>query len=366
MSLLLLLLTAGSVSATCNFLKQTCPSVPGFQASQSWTFDGSSDFKSSFDITSTPANIQESGNGLSFSIKQVGDSPTIVSNNYLFFGKITFEAQAAPGAGIISSVILMSDDDDEIDLEWVGSDNTQVQTNYFGKGFTGTYNRGGFSSVQSPASSMHTYTIDWTEESITWSIDGTVVRVQTAAAADGQFPQTPAQIRIGNWCGGCPGNAEGTIQWAGGAPNWSEAPFVMYIKSLSVTPYNPAKSYSFSDMSGSQASVVLNGAGAASNSTNDDTTTAAVTTTTTAAATTTTAAHTTTAAITTHSDENPGQSVTEPTTHTTAVPSSTTKSTQVQTPSATPSPKLPQATSGGSSLKSGISLLSVLLAFFAW
>jgi hypothetical protein len=60
------------------------------------------------------------------------------------FGKVEAVVKAAPGAGIVSSVVLQSDDRDEIDWEWVGSDSEQVQTNYFGKGITGSYNRGAF------------------------------------------------------------------------------------------------------------------------------------------------------------------------------------------------------------------------------
>ncbi len=42
--------------------------------------------------------------------------------------------KAAPGAGIVSSVVLESDDLDEIDWEWVGATAGEAQSNYFGKG----------------------------------------------------------------------------------------------------------------------------------------------------------------------------------------------------------------------------------------
>ena len=64
---------------------------------------------------------------------------------------------------------------------------------------------------------FHTYGIEWTESQITWSIDGTAVRTLVADEADGQYPQTPCQLRIGAWSGGDPSNTEGVIQWAGGA-----------------------------------------------------------------------------------------------------------------------------------------------------
>jgi beta-glucanase (GH16 family) len=73
----------------------------------------------------------------------------------LFFGKITAVVEAAQGAGIVSSVILQSDDLDEIDLEWLGGDTTEVQSNYFSKGNTSSYNRGGTHPVSNPQTTFH-------------------------------------------------------------------------------------------------------------------------------------------------------------------------------------------------------------------
>jgi hypothetical protein len=38
--------------------------------------------------------------------------------------------KAAPGAGIVSSFVMQSDDLDEIDWEWIGSDTAQVQSKF--------------------------------------------------------------------------------------------------------------------------------------------------------------------------------------------------------------------------------------------
>lgn len=46
-----------------------------------------------------------------------GDAPTLVSNKYLLFGKISVTLQAAKGKGLITAVVLKSDSGDEID--WV-------------------------------------------------------------------------------------------------------------------------------------------------------------------------------------------------------------------------------------------------------
>ena len=129
------------------------------------------------------------------------------------FGHVEFVIKAAPGVGIVSSAVLQSDDLDEIDWEWLGSDNNQVQSNYFGKGQTTTYNRGAFHPDPNNQNNFRTYTIDWTADQIVWQIDGTTVRVLTqAGAAPGQYPQTPMQIKVGAWSGGDSSNAPGTIR----------------------------------------------------------------------------------------------------------------------------------------------------------
>jgi beta-glucanase (GH16 family) len=104
------------------------------------------------------------------------------------------------------------------------------------------------------------YEIDWSPDQVQWIIDGAVVRTLTAASTGGQYPQTPCQVRIGTWCGGCPGNAPGTIQWAGGPTTFSPGDaFAMTITSLTIQNANPAGSYIYGDMSGDAASIQMGG-----------------------------------------------------------------------------------------------------------
>lgn len=157
-------------------------------------------------------------------------------------------------------MVLQSEDLDEIDWEWLGGDGTQAQTNYFGKGNTTSYDRGTYQSVSSPQTIMHTYSFDWTQEKIDWLIDGVVVRTLMYADAVGgkNFPQTPMRLKLGNWVAGDPAtNAPGTIEWAGGETDFSKAPFTMYVKTVSITNYNPAKAYEWTDRSGSYESIKL-------------------------------------------------------------------------------------------------------------
>lgn len=64
---------------------------------------------------------------------------------------------------------------------------------------------------------------------------------------------------MGIWAGGDPTNNEGTIEWAGGQTDYSQAPFTMYVKSVDIVNYNPATSYSYTDRSGSMESIQISG-----------------------------------------------------------------------------------------------------------
>ena len=79
----------------------------------------------------------------------------LIHVEYLFFGKVTATLEAAMGPGIVSAFILQSDDLDEIDWEWLGGATTYVQSNYFSKGDTSSYDRGGTHAVSNPQSSFH-------------------------------------------------------------------------------------------------------------------------------------------------------------------------------------------------------------------
>ena len=217
-------------------------------------------------------------NGASFTVAKSGDAPTLISNWYIMFGHVEVVMKAAPGVGIVSSMVLESDDLDEIDYEWLGADDTQVQSNYFGKGETTTYNRGAFHPDPGNQNSFHTYTVDWTANQIVWQIDGVTVRALTQANAEaGQYPQTPMQLKLGIWSGGDPSNAPGTIrksqptltvdpsskmryiEWAGGATNYGAGPYTMQVKSVKAINYSTGTSYTYGDMTGSWQSIKSNG-----------------------------------------------------------------------------------------------------------
>lgn len=213
--------------------------------------------------------------GAIFSIKSVTDAPTVASDKYIFFGRIDVVMQAAPGAGIVTSVVLQSDDLDEIDIEFVGGDTSHVQTNYFSKGDTSTYDRGKWHPVVNPMQQEHTYSIDWTKDYVKWYVDGKEIRTLTYAEAKGGsiFPQTPMQVKFGTWVAGKQGASKGTIDWAGGITDFSKGPFVATYKSIKITDNmggaKGAKEYVYGDKSGTWKSIKVNAENGAQAPVND-------------------------------------------------------------------------------------------------
>ncbi|BDD56758.1 hypothetical protein MAP00_002183 [Monascus purpureus] len=247
---------AAQTFTDCNPLKKSCPPDPALGRSVTYDFTQgpSSDWKA---IGGTPTY---GSNGAAFSVAKQGDSPLIQSNWYIMFGRVDLVIKAAPGQGIVSSAVLESDDLDEIDWEWIGGKDNEVQSNYFGKGDTSSYSRGAFHDAPANHDEFHTYTVEWTSEQMVWQIDGKTVRVVTPESAPpNQYPQSPMMVRVGIWAGGDPNNQQGTIDWAGGLTDYSKGPYTMYLKSASITDYSTGKSYSYGDNSGSWQSIISDG-----------------------------------------------------------------------------------------------------------
>ncbi|ESW99879.1 glycosidase CRH1 [Ogataea parapolymorpha DL-1] len=239
-------------TATCNPLKTTgCPADTALAGAISEDFKSASEH---FSVYSTPDQIFYSDEGLQLTLAKRFDNPALRSNFYIMFGKVEVLLKAANGTGIISSFYLQSDDLDEIDLEWFGGDGYEVQTNYFSKGNTATYDRGGYHNMDDPRAAFHNYTIDWTAEALTWYVDGKAIRTLTNDSSQG-YPQSPMYLMMGIWAGGDSTNSQGTIEWAGGSTNYDDAPFSMYIKKVVAVDYSNGSEYRYEDTSGQWTSI---------------------------------------------------------------------------------------------------------------
>jgi beta-glucanase (GH16 family) len=246
-------LIAPSIAQTwsnCNpTLQSSCPSDSALARTVNI------DFSSASDSFTTQGNPTYSKDGVSFTVAKSGDSPQLTSKWYIMFGKVEIYVKAAPGAGIVSSFVLQSDTLDEIDWEWLGADPEEVQTNYFGKGQTTTYNRGAFHAAPGSQAGYKKYTIDWTPDQIVWQIDGVTVRTLEPASANGQYPQSPMQVKFGAWSGGDPANAPGTIEWSRGPTDYTKGPFSMKVRSIMVQDYSTGTQYVYGDQTGTWRSI---------------------------------------------------------------------------------------------------------------
>lgn len=106
---------------TCNPLQKSCPADPALGRSVSVNFASGP----SNEFSSSGSPKYDRSNGLSLTVAKSGDAPTVSSNWYIMFGKVEVVMKAAPGQGIVSSVVLQSDDLDEIDWEVIGSQSDQ-------------------------------------------------------------------------------------------------------------------------------------------------------------------------------------------------------------------------------------------------
>lgn len=76
----------------------------------------------------------------------------------------------------------------------------------------------------------HDFTISWMPDTLTWLVDGKVVRTlsRTSAVQNGvsQYPDTPSRVQLSLWPAGINTSAAGTVQWAGGMINWNDPDYV--------------------------------------------------------------------------------------------------------------------------------------------
>lgn len=237
-----------------NQILAACSPIPGLPTS-TYSIDFTQQTETTGDwILADHATVTYGApNGANFTFGKRRDAPYIWTRFYVLFGRIEFVLKAAPGAGIITGAVMMSDDLDEIDWEWSGNNfaqsKGQVQTNFFGKGIAGSYSRGTAPPVDSPQDQFHTYALDWTPEALTWSIDGKNVRTLSnnhQTSGESQYPQTPSRLHLGLWCSGDPEtNSAGTVGWGGGLTDFSKLPYSAFVKSVKITTPNPCSSWKY-------------------------------------------------------------------------------------------------------------------------
>lgn len=122
----------------------------------------------------------------------------------------------------------------------------------------------------------HKYCIDWTEDTLTWSIDDEELRklqrsdTWNSTAGRFDYPQTPARVMLSLWPAGLPTNAQGTIDWAGGEIDWN-SPYMVNgyyaarFSQVTIECYDPPpqaqikgqKTYKYTDEAGTNNTVAI-------------------------------------------------------------------------------------------------------------
>lgn len=251
-------LVSAQVHTDCQPLNRTdCPPDPAFGMDFNFNFNATPS-KSAWETTVGPVDFDKD-NGAIFTIKKKGDSPTIRTKFYIFFGRIEMHLKVAPGVGIISSMMLLSDCLDEIDWEFMGGNDTHAETNYFGKGVQDYHNAIYHPVAGGVQSTFRNYTTHWTKDALDFYIDGNKVRTLLPKDANNTYyyPQTPMRLSLGIWAAGDPGQPIGVKEWAGGETDYKKGPFTMMVKSAQITDFSSGKEYSYGDKSGSWESIKI-------------------------------------------------------------------------------------------------------------
>ncbi|KAH9933791.1 concanavalin A-like lectin/glucanase domain-containing protein [Fomitopsis serialis] len=208
---------------------------------------------SAWDFILEQGNILNTTAGeLVLTLSEQNNGTLLTSTRYVHYGQITARMKTGRWGGVVTAFITMSDIKDEIDWEWPGNQTTEGQTNYFWQGFVPTQTAGQTTgNLTDTYSNYHDYTLDWQQDSLTWLVDGNVVRTLTRAEATdnstglSRFPSTPSRIEFSLWPAGISSEPQGTVQWAGGMIDWNDPDyksaghFYAYLDSVAITCNDP-------------------------------------------------------------------------------------------------------------------------------
>lgn len=234
---------------------------------------------SSYDFV-TNGQLLEYDDSLLLTMANGSYGTVLSSTRAVWYGKVSVTLKTSRTQGVVSAFILMSPVKDEIDYEFIGSFLETAQTNFYWQGYL-NYTNSQNISLSNTFENYHTYTIDWTPDTITWSVDGQVGRIlkksdtYNSTTKIYEFPQTPSIVQLSIWPGGSSLNPKGTVDWAGGAVDWNaediQNPGYFYatLKDVSIECYDAPSdakvsgdnSYKFTDPAGLHENIEISGDG---------------------------------------------------------------------------------------------------------
>ncbi|KAF9052251.1 concanavalin A-like lectin/glucanase [Hymenopellis radicata] len=171
---------------------------------------------------------------------KIGVGATVNMTTTVGFSKVSFEAEAPQVAGVVTALILIGDDSsDELDAEILGGDPSHFSTNMFapppgeapiygefGKNLDFKKDDGQDLDAGGNSSTKHTYTIDWNEQRIQWSVDGVLKRTLQKDSDDAKssngtsyYPTHSLRVQMGIWDAS---ENPDTAAWAKGPINWND------------------------------------------------------------------------------------------------------------------------------------------------
>lgn len=201
-------------------------SCPQLDLDFSQIADGTSPFDIGFTNIWCGKNANVQGGKMVLSLnKECG--PDISTNFFVQSGKFEVDMETSWGSGVVTAMTLLSagtstDKRDEVDMEFVGTDVTTgkstfyinildsqvtkmsliVQTTYFVNGVhvPGATESVDFYVAPNTSTSRHVYGMEYTPTSISWFIDGRLVK--TVPKVDGvAFPSKPVNLDLSLWDG---------------------------------------------------------------------------------------------------------------------------------------------------------------------
>nr|BFE70671.1 beta-glucanase [Actinoplanes digitatis] len=124
------------------------------------------------------------------------------TNELYSYGRFEARMKAVKSSGVVTAFFTYTgptDDHpwDEIDVEILGKNTNQMQTNYFtdGEGDHETVVDLGFDA----SAAYHVYAIDWRRDAIRWFVDGQLVHQEDGSR--GALPTHPQRIMMSLWPG---------------------------------------------------------------------------------------------------------------------------------------------------------------------
>jgi hypothetical protein len=149
----------------------------------------------------------------------------------LHYGRIEATLKVSPGMNVVSSFILMAENKDEIDFEFVQNTLNKtnvIQTNYFYKGIPIFDKNAKMYKTKNPlADFYHTYSINWTPDFYEWRFNNYTLR-KLFRNETKNYPDSPSKIQFGIW-------EAKPSSWAGTGINWNSQPYILSIKSLKLS-----------------------------------------------------------------------------------------------------------------------------------